>query len=167
MSKIKFRTFRIIVTLVVLAGASGFGWLFCGRRSPAPVAAAATPAVVVVKAPAAVTPPPAIVTSTSAATMNAALRNKLGAWLRDHPDRQGKMKLLDILPGESFKASAIRFKEGDAEKWSNNASQWSQIRIDLNCDGTDDEKWLLKNGALYKREVIDSSGRVSETQYLN
>lgn len=87
-------------------------------------------------------------------------------WLNTHPDRHGKNKWFDILPNELFRATAIRFPETDASKWSNNSSQWSQIRLDLNRDGVDDEKWLLKNGHTYKREVLDANGRVIFTEYF-
>src|SRR5581483_2341686 len=96
----------------------------------------------------------------------AELKQKLGKWLADNPDRHGMMRREDILPRENFRATAIRFPQSDAIKWSNNDSQWSQIRIDLDRDGRDDEKWLLKNGGLYKREVLDSNGNTTFTEYF-
>ena len=94
------------------------------------------------------------------------LKQKLGLWLTLNSDRQGLMKKENILPNESFRATAIRFPQSEAVKWSNKESQWSQIKIDLDRNGLDDEKWLLKNGELYKREVIDSSGKTAFMEYF-
>src|SRR5689334_21274039 len=58
------------------------------------------------------------------------LKQKLGLWLTLNSDRQGLMKKENILPNESFRATAIRFPHNDAIKWSNKDSQWSQIKID-------------------------------------
>ena len=95
------------------------------------------------------------------------LKTKLGTWLVTNQYRHGKKQWSDILPHESFKASVLRFKEEDAVKFSNNPGQWSQIKIDLNRDGVDDEKWLLNNGGLYKREVLDANGKVTYTEWFN
>lgn len=96
------------------------------------------------------------------------LKGRLDAWLTTHADRQGQTRAHDILPGESFCATAVRFNEESAARFSNNPSQWSQIRLDLNRDGTDDEKWLLQNGRTYKREVLDINGHsVIYTQHFN
>ena len=94
------------------------------------------------------------------------LKKKLSLWLTLNSDRHGLMKKDDILPSESFRATAIRFPQSDAVKWSNKDSQWSQIKIDLDRNGIDDEKWLLKNGDLYKREVLDTTGKTSLTEYF-
>jgi hypothetical protein len=72
------------------------------------------------------------------------IRAQIATWLETHQNRNGKMKQQDILPDQSFRATAVRFPTGSAEKWSDDPNQWSQIRLDLNRDGTDDEKWLLK-----------------------
>lgn len=95
------------------------------------------------------------------------VRKKIERWLTDYPDRKGKNRFEDLLPAESFKATAVRFSENDAVKWSNDTRQWSQIKLDLNRDGVDDEKWLLKNGHTYKREALDRNGRVTSTEYFN
>ncbi len=103
-------------------------------------------------------------TSSSASTEQ--IKSAVDQWLASNPDRQGKTKLVDALPSQSFKVTFVRFPDADAVKFSDNPSQWSQVRIDVNRDGRDDEKWLLKNGRTYKREVIDGSGRVVETKYF-
>lgn len=94
------------------------------------------------------------------------LRLKVEAWLRQNPDRRGQLQVPDILPSEPFRASVIRFKDSDAVKWSNDSRQWSQIKIDVNRDGVYDEKWLLKNGATYKREILNSAGQTTNTEYF-
>ncbi len=95
------------------------------------------------------------------------VRGMLEAWLTAHGDRGGQMRMNDILPAAPFKATAIRFPEADAARFSNDPRQWSQIRLDLDRDGVDDEKWLLKNGHTYKREVLDAAGRTTVTQYFD
>ena len=94
------------------------------------------------------------------------LRSKVEAWLRQNPDRRGQMQMPDILPNEPFRATAIRFKDSDAAKWSNDSRQWSQIKIDVNRDGIYDEKWLLKNGSTYKRETLNGAGQSTNTEYF-
>lgn len=94
------------------------------------------------------------------------LKTAIGEWLVVHADRGDLRQMKDILPGRSYSAKVVRFKEEDAVKFSDNPSQWSQVRLDLDRDGDDDEKWLLKNGGLYKREVLDSSGRTVSTEYF-
>ena len=96
----------------------------------------------------------------------AEIRQKLDGWLRANPDRVGATRSDNILPNERFRANAIRFPPETANRWSNDERQWSQIRLDLNRDGIEDEKWLLKNGLTWKRETLDPQGKVVETQYF-
>jgi len=110
-------------------------------------------------------PPPSLQPKTTALTTEE-LRMKIEQWLDQYGNRRGKNKLADIMPYEAFRATAIRFPENDAVRWSNNPNQWSQVKLDLNRDGIDDEKWLLKNGHTYKREILDSNGRVMHTEYF-
>lgn len=93
------------------------------------------------------------------------IRTALDQWLALNP-RTGTMKLVDILPQEPYKATVLRFPEADAVKWSNDPNQWSQVRLDLNRDGKDEEKWLLKNGRTYKREILGASGKTITTEYF-
>jgi hypothetical protein len=132
-----------------------------------PVTSQAQPVTATQPAPAAPDPimrPPAPLAQKKLST--AEIRGKIEKWLTDNPDRKGQEKQVDILPGEPFRATAIRFKEQDAAKWSNDPKQWSQIKLDLNRDGIDDEKWLLKNGHTYKRETLDPAGNVTSTEYF-
>lgn len=94
------------------------------------------------------------------------VRAAVEQWLSYNSDRKGKNKLVDVIPNQSFKVTAIRFPDADAAKFSDNPSQWSQIKIDLTRDGIDDEKWLLKNGRLYKREIMDGNGKTTQTTYF-
>lgn len=94
------------------------------------------------------------------------LRSKVEAWLRQNPDRRGQMQIPDIMPNEPFRATAVRFQDPDARKWSNDSRQWSQIKIDVNRDGIYDEKWLLKNGWTYKRETLNAAGQSTNTEYF-
>jgi hypothetical protein len=131
----------------------------------APVQVAPAPVKVVVQvAPAVVSAP--VQTQVSRTATTEELKSKLGSWLSANKYRHGKKTWEDFLPGESFRATVVRFPEADAVKWSNNQGHWSQIKIDLNRDGKDDEKWLLKNSELYKREVLNSSGQVTQTEYF-
>jgi hypothetical protein len=130
----------------------------------APVQLPAPVKVVVQVAPAVVPQP--VQTQVSRTATTAEIQGKVGTWLSSNKYRHGSKKWEDFLPKESFKATALRFPEADAVKWSNNQGYWSQIKIDSNRDGIDEEKWLLKNGDLYKREVITASGQVTHTEYF-
>jgi hypothetical protein len=180
----KFRTFRLIALFAGLTAVGGLVYLLVApAKKPAPAVVnsaapiLAPPAPPTPKAPPPVTSPPAppvpkipeASVPAPAPAVDAAterIRAKIEQWLTEHPNRQGKMKQVDILPNEPFKATLVRFPEQDAVKWSNDPSQWSQVRIDLDRDGRDDEKWLLKNGHTYKRETLDPTGRVVGTSYF-
>ncbi len=95
-------------------------------------------------------------------------RARLETWLAANADRQGRTYVRDVMPSEPFRATAYRFPDADAVRFSNNPTQWSQIRLDLNRDGVDDEKWLLMNGHTHKREALGPDGRtVTQTEYFN
>ena len=160
----KFKTFRNIAWLVGICVVGGIGWgaikLFSGGLAPHFSLRGFLPT-----AP----PPPApqpVVGPSGPPSVNE-LRAKLESWLSEHGDRAGMMQRKDILPNGSYRITVLRFKEADAVKFSNDLSQWSQFRIDLDRDGKDDEKWLLKNGHTYKRETLDSNGRTVATQYFD
>jgi hypothetical protein len=145
----KYRTFNKIRWAAGIALVAGAGWgavRGCGAHggvtAPTPAEAARRPATEEV-------------------------RTLLEGWLATHGDRQGKTRLDDILPNAPFKATAIRFPDADAAKFSDDPRQWSQIRLDLDRNGVDDEKWLLKNGHTYKREVLDGRGRTTTTEYFD
>ncbi len=179
----KFRTFRILLLLAGLTSVGGLVYWIASPDKPAPVVQEAAPPVLPpppppapVQAPKPTPPPPApsprVVEAPAPPPSPAPdattdrIRAKLEQWLTQHPNRQGQKKLEDIFPNDAFKATMVRFPEPDASKWSNDPGQWSQVRIDLNRDGHDEEKWLLKNGHTYKRETLDPSGRVLSTSYF-
>lgn len=188
----KFKTFRILVTLGILGG---IGWgvsklhhsdppheqqAAMAQPDPAPMPAPAyvpppptpSPAAPVYAAP---TPAPAPAAASAAEApaapastlFIATLRGSLEDWLTSNGDRHGLMKQQVIIANAPYQITALRFKEGDAEKFSNDPSQWSQFRIDFDRDGITDEKWLLKNGHTYKREVLDGNGKTTATQYFD
>jgi hypothetical protein len=156
----KFKTFSRIV-VVLLLGLIGGGVYLVGRMTSH--SGEATGATSPVKTGQPSQHPPSAVQRLTTAQ----IRDKLARWLDENPDRGSRMKLVNILPDEAFRATAIRFPEADAQKWSNDTKQWSQLRLDLDRDGVDDEKWLLKNGRLYKREVLDPTGNVTLTEYFD
>ncbi len=95
------------------------------------------------------------------------LAAKIEGFLSAHGKNRGRQQWVNCMPEEPFRATAVRFKEADAVKWSNDPDQWSQVRLDLDRDGRDDEKWLLKNGHTYKREVLGPDGKsVVKTEYV-
>ncbi|MBI3633736.1 MAG: hypothetical protein HY226_05615 [Candidatus Vogelbacteria bacterium] len=95
------------------------------------------------------------------------MKSKIGAWLKANTYRHGKVQWGDFLPSETFRATALRFKKEDAVKFSDNEGQWSQIKVAYSKSGPDNEKWLLKNGALYKREILGDDGKtVTYTSYF-
>ena len=94
------------------------------------------------------------------------VKSALEDWLNTNGDRHGLMRQNDILPNAKFRATAIRFKDVDAVKFSNDTRQWSQFRLDLNRDGVDDEKWLLMNGKIHKREILDARGQTTSVHYF-
>lgn len=156
----KFRTFRILGLIVVISALisayAGITYLVNHRPAPQPIAATTTPVPIAVP----ITPAAPDPLSTEA------IRTKIEDWLDANPDRNGQMKLVNFLPRAPFRATAIRFPEADAVKWTSDPRHWSQIRLDLDRDGTDDEKWLLKNGHTYKREVLDRSGRTISSEHF-
>ncbi len=168
----KFKTFRNIASVGVICAVGIAGWgavkLFSGgppSDGRIAIQAPTAPTVPVDNPPPAPPAPP--VAAPSGPPSVEELRTKLESWLSVNGDRGGLMQRKDIFPNEPYRINVLRFKEADAAKFSNDPSQWSQFRIDLNRDGFDDEKWLLKNGHTYKREALDGNGRTVATQYFD
>ena len=152
----RYSTFNKLRWMAGIGAIVGIGWAAargCGGHGGAVQAAAP-----------AQTPPPA---AAAGRPTTEEVRRTLEAWLAAHGDRRGQTRMRDILPSAPFEATAIRFPEADAARFSDDPRQWSQIRLDLDRDGVDDEKWLLKNGHTYKREVLDAAGRTTVTQYFD
>jgi hypothetical protein len=163
----KYRTFRNLFIFILIAVASGLVW--CGFRhteeKTKPSAVARTTRYQVADR----APSPEPSRNASARTLTTLeIKGMLDQWLAAHGNRHGKMRINNILPSAPFLANIIRFEEKDAVRFSDDPQQWSMIRLDLNRDGIMDEKWLLINGRIAKREVFGSDGKtVIETQYFN
>lgn len=166
----KFTTFAKLFFTGALAVVAFAVYLIFGAKHSAPSASVPAPVAVAVPVSVAVAPPVAVSepapSAQSVALTTGELRTQLEQWLNLHSNREGKDKIADILPNASFRASIVRFPDEVAKQWSSDPSQWSQIYIDLDRNGMDDEKWLLKNGAIYKREVLDANKKVIKTEYL-
>lgn len=67
---------------------------------------------------------------------------------------EGKLK--DIFPGEKFKVNLYR--DGDS-------SSWTRLKIDLNRNNKDDEKWTLNNGLPSKRSVSSRDDEQYDQKY--
>lgn len=74
-------------------------------------------------------------------------------FLATHPATTDKVK--DAFPGESFK---VNF-------YSDGGSKWTRLKIDLNRDGRDDEKWELKDGQPAKRRVSTRDDEQYDREY--
>jgi len=155
----KFKTFRLIALGLVIGSLLGMAWCVHSCVQSTPVVS--TPAVSVPSATLAPPPPP-----TRQSLTIPEVQAKVEGWLSAHPSRHGLMKNVNVMPAELFRATAIRFPEPDASRWTTNPDDWNQIRLDLDRDGVDDEKWLLKNGHTYKREILDRSGRTVQVEYF-
>lgn len=156
----KYNTAKKLFIVGCVGGAVGLGWLvFHDSGEPKQTARrveysepprAAVPYRPPVPAPTAV---PAVMPGTLE------IKGMLEAWLSAHGDRNGKMRMNNILPAAPFIANVIRFEEKDAVRFSNDPRQWSQFRLDLNRDGVMDEKWLIVNGRIDRREPLGADGK--------
>lgn len=160
----KYRTFRGMTYGFLGLSLSTIGlctWMWVNQaKPPAPPVATlpipATPAKPTVPAPA--TP---VILSLSTPE----IRNVLDQFLAEHGDHGDSKAWPDCIPGMPFHATAVRFPDADHQRWfRNDPAKWSQIRLTQFADGRPDEKWLLKDGRTYKREVLDASGKVTQTE---
>jgi hypothetical protein len=65
-------------------------------------------------------------------------------------------KVKDAFPRESFKVNIYR-DEGNAT--------WNRLKVDLDRDEQDDEKWTLENGMPAKRQVSTSDDGTYDREY--
>lgn len=65
-------------------------------------------------------------------------------------------KVKDAFPGESFKVNVYR---------DDNGPNWTRLKIDLDRDGKDDEKWDLKDGQPAKRRVATRDDEQYDREY--
>lgn len=94
------------------------------------------------------------------------LPNIVQQWLNNNSNRNNAMKKLNILPNSGAKIDVIHFQDSDVIKFTADLNQWNQVKVDSNGDGIYDEKWLLKNNKLYKREVLDRLGKTVSFTYF-
>jgi len=165
----KYKTFRNLFVIGLVAAVVGGIWHCSSGSSDKPVPTHASATYRSAPSTPQAEPAPYVASPVRPVALETSLvKNMVEQWLTTHGNRSGKMRRDNFLPDAPFRATAIRFPSGSAEQFSNDPQQWSQIKIDLNRDGVDDEKWLLKNGRTYKREVLAGDGRtVVSTQYFN
>lgn len=167
-----FRSLAIVGTLGLLTVGGGVCVTHLANTpSSDPPVVMNTPPVAPVQAPQPYVPPApvALRPSTTTVATTEQIRADLETWLTAHPDRQGQMQLNNVLPSASYCANVLRFAdEAAAMRNQQQLNQWSMFRIDRDRDGRIDEKWLLRNGHTFKREVFGPDGRsVIETQFFD
>lgn len=86
-----------------------------------------------------------------------ALRTAAQAWLSSNPRGYHEMQRRTVIAG--VRATAVRFPAADARKFTDNENEWNQLRFDYDGNGRDDEKWLIKQGVISKREVLGPDGK--------
>lgn len=175
-----FKTFRNIAILVGLCFVLTLGWCTCRSSStPKPNAVTTAPRYYApTSAPAAYNPAPvqsAPVYAPSPVPIQQqvavpdvdTLRNAASAWLQSNPRGYREMSRRTIIAG--VRVTAVRFPANDARKFTDNEADWNQLRFDMNGDGRDDEKWLIKFGRISKRELLGGDGKttVGEPQMFN
>ncbi len=178
----RYTTFRNILLASGLVFLLSLGYCTCHSSStpakntatvsyvPQPVQAPVYVPAPVQQAPVYVpTPAPAPVYQASTpTTINIEqLRTDAQNWLQNNPRSSREMRRQTNIDG--VRVTAIRFPANDARKFTDNEADWSQLRFDFNGDGRDDEKWLIKNGTLSKRERLGSDGRtvIGDPIYFN
>lgn len=164
----KYKTARNLALVAALMAVSGIGYGVYGLATrPASLPLMATepqnlpPPVQPVAEPVpALTPlpiPVAIPVAQPARPTRDQLRTEFDTWLAANPRPLEEMRRFDIFPNAPFQATIERFRDRP-ERFSNDPSQWSMIRIDFNRDGVNDEQWLLSNGRSYKVEQLGPDG---------
>jgi hypothetical protein len=136
----KYRTFRNLLTIsgiVLLLGFCGLCGSCAGlfsrktpEKQPAPIAQA--------------TPTPG--SSPTSTPSNTGLR-RVDQMIVDLLNKQTNVtsdKIKDAFPRETFKVNIYRDGSG---------STWTRLKVDLDRDEKDDEKWTLTNGQPDKRQV--------------
>ena len=76
-------------------------------------------------------------------------------YLATHPTPTDKAK--DVLPHERVKVNLYR---------DGTAPYWSRLKIDLNRNDRDDEKWTLRDGKPWKRQVSTQDNEHYDQEYL-
>lgn len=130
----KYKTFRNLVTLggvTLLLGTCGLSSCFFSgetpRKTERATIATSTPTATPVQS------------NTNARTADQAVVE----FLNRQPNATGE-RIKDAFPRESFKVNIYR---------DGNSPTWTRLKIDLDRDEKDDEKWTLANGQPDKRQV--------------
>lgn len=143
----KYKTFRNLVTfggITVLLSACGLSSCLFNNKSPnnaetQPIRSA-TPAVT--------TPTPSDAGRRSPDQMVVEFLNR-------QPNATGD-RIKDAFPRESFKVNIYR---------DGNSQTWTRLKIDLDRDEKDDEKWTLANGQPDKRQVSTRDDGTYDREY--
>jgi hypothetical protein len=149
----KYRTFRNLLTIggiVLLLGFCGLcgtcSGLFSRKTREAPPSAPIAQA----------TPTPG--SSPLSTPSNTGLRRE-DQMIIDLLNRQLKAtsdKIKDAFPRESFKVNVYR---------DGNSSTWTRLKVDLDRDEKDDEKWTLAGGQPDKRQVSTRDDEQYDREY--
>lgn len=173
----KYRTFRnllLIGGVAVFSGLCGTCFYFAGGdpagSSSSPIAqTAATPFIVTTGAVGTTgaagsqtqystggAPSAGVTTGISSPSRNGQRREEqlILNFLASQPATTDKVK--DAFPGESFKVNVYR---------DDNNPNWTRLKIDLDRDGKDDEKWDLKDGQPAKRRVATRDDEQYDREY--
>lgn len=142
----KYKTFRALVTVgggALLVGTCGLSSCLLGGDSPKkterPPIVSSTPATTPVQ------------TSTGARTADQAVVE----FLNRQPNATGE-RIKDAFPRESYKVNIYR---------DGNSQTWTRLKIDLDRDEKDDEKWTLSNGQPDKRQVSTRDDGTYDREY--
>jgi hypothetical protein len=164
----KFKTFRnltVLVGIVVAVGLSGT-CVYLSRGGDSKIAESksspsntnrATATTVPVTRDVSSQRAPTAVPATSTTHSNTELRREdemIIEFLNTEPALTDKVK--DAFPYESFKVNIYR---------DGNSKTWTRIKIDLNRDGKDDEKWDLAAGRPAKRRVSTNDDEQYDLEY--
>jgi|GEM_PF-1505289 len=164
----KFRTFRnltVLAGIIVAVGLSGT-CVYLTRGGDSQIAESGsssnTNRVTVTSVPSTVVvpsgrAPTTAVPATSTTRPKAELRREdemIIDFLNTEPALTDKVK--DAFPYESFKVNIYR---------DDNSKTWTRVKVDLNRDGKDDEKWDLAAGRPHKRRVSTNDNEQYDLEY--
>lgn len=152
----KYKTFRNLITLggaTVLAGLFGTCAYFSGNTPPASSRTNSAPYDSKAQYP---TDRASTTTPAGAPSQNGQRREDqlILNLLATKPATTDKIK--DAFPRESFKVNVYR-DEG--------STTWTRLKIDLDRDGKDDEKWELKDGQPAKRRIATRDDEQYDREY--
>ena len=147
----KYRTFRNLLTvgsIVIILGLCGSCYFFANKNSPSRndnSIARSTPTP---------TRSPSPTPSTSASGLRRADQLTID-YLNSHTSATTD-KIKDAFPRESFKVNIYR---------DGSSPTWTRLKIDLDRDEKDDEKWTLNAGQPDKRQVSTRDDEQYDREY--